>query len=116
MGDVVAFERPIPEPEAAKLLGMTLISLQRERRAGKITYRKLRARSATYTSADLDEYIERQKVPACDVKTAPSTSAHAGYPNDRTARNGAQPVTPEAEKLCDWNPFAPQTKKKQSDA
>ena len=115
MGDVVAFERPIPEVASAPMIGVSLATLRRERRAGKISYRKIRGRYF-YTKADLSEYLERQKVDACDVKTAPSTSAHAGYPNDRTAHNGARPVTPEAEKLCDWNPFAPQTKKKQSDA
>ena len=109
MGDILDFEPPIPEPEAAKLLGMELISLQRERRDGKISYRKLRTRSATYTKADLAEYLERQKVPACDANTAPSTSAPAGLTDARTAHNGARPATPAAEKLSGWNPFAPRT-------
>lgn len=113
MGEIVPLEQPKSEAEAAEWLGVHKTTLQRERRAGKITARKFRGRYF-YMEADLAEYVERQRVPACAEKIAPPTSECAGSRSVRTASNGAQPGIPEAAKLHDYNPFAPATSTKRT--
>ena len=82
MGNAMSFESPIPEAEAAKWLGIEKTTLQKLRRAGEITFRKFGGRYF-YTKADLMEYLEQQKVPACAEKIAPSTLARNPFEPQR---------------------------------
>lgn len=51
------------EPEAAKILEISVISLQRERRSRKIAYSPV-GRSARYTRQHLEEYLQRRTINA----------------------------------------------------
>lgn len=47
------------EPEAAALLGISRLTLKRERKRGSIEYTQLGVRGIRYTQAQLDEYLTR---------------------------------------------------------
>lgn len=72
------------EKEAAKSLGLSPVTLKRERRRGQIEYTLLGVRGIRYTQAQLDEYLERGRrrnataTPATVATAAPKrTSAVA---------------------------------------
>jgi excisionase family DNA binding protein len=58
-------DRPMfySKPEAAKYLKISAITLDRHRRRGAISYRKIGAR-VIFTQNDLDEFLDRCTVPA----------------------------------------------------
>lgn len=47
------------EPEAARLLGLSRLTLKRERQRGNIEYTLLGVRLIRYSQQQLDEYLER---------------------------------------------------------
>jgi excisionase family DNA binding protein len=49
--------------EAARILGIGTITLDRHRRKGNITYRKIGAR-VIFTQDDIDTFLERCRIPA----------------------------------------------------
>lgn len=90
--DLLHLPRLLTEAEAAEKLGMTVYTLARERKAGRIRHRKPR-RGVRYTAADLAAYVESILVPACrDTESEPaSKSAATGSASDRIAQSGAGP-------------------------
>lgn len=91
MADVLVLPRLFSEPEAAEKLNVTTFTLARERKAGRISYRKLR-RGVRYTDADLKSYVDSILVPSChatsESRTA-SKSPDTGSANAPTAAPGA---------------------------
>lgn len=48
------------DKEASEFLGISQVTLWRERRKGKITFRRI-ASKIVYLKQDIDEYLERNK-------------------------------------------------------
>lgn len=96
---LITLPRHCSEAEAAAALGVSIDTLQRVRRAGKIRFRRLgtgRGR-IRYTEADLLDYLERCKESTC--QTVPCDMANTGLASDPTARSGAEHgTTPESVK------------------
>lgn len=90
--DITRLPRLFTEADAAEKLGMTVYTLARERKAGRISYRKPR-RAVRYTDADLAAYIESIRVPSCrDTESEPASKSEAtGSASVPTARSGAGP-------------------------
>lgn len=91
MADVLVLPRLFSEPEAAEKLNVTPFTLARERKAGRISYRKLR-RAVRYTDADLQAYVDSILVPTCrDTSASPtaSKSEASGSADAPTATPGA---------------------------
>lgn len=88
MGDILDLPRLYTEAEAAEKLNTTGFTLARERKAGRIRYRRLRG-GIRYTAADLKAYVDSiLVVPACESAQPDSKSAAIGSANDRTVRPG----------------------------
>lgn len=93
MAEVLVLPRLYTEPEAAEKLNLTPFTLARERKAGKVSYRKVR-RGVRYTDADLQAYVDSILVESCqDTRESPtaSKSPATGSASDRTASPGAAP-------------------------
>lgn len=90
MAEVMKLPCLVTEGEAAEALGMSIFTLARERKAGRIAFRKMR-RGVRYTEADLAAYIESTRVPSCrDTENASaSKSETSGLVDVRTAPHGA---------------------------
>lgn len=54
--------------EVCELLGISLITLWRERKAGRISFRRIASR-VVFTSQDIEEYLDRNKTSASADKT-----------------------------------------------
>ena len=92
MADIVELPQLFTEAEAADRLGLSIYTLARERKAGRIAYRKMR-RGVRYTAGDLTAYVESIRVPSCrDVESnSASKSEASGSASGPTARHGAGP-------------------------
>jgi excisionase family DNA binding protein len=62
------YKSDFPEPqeiydnrEAARFLRVSTVTLYRERKKGKIDFRRVGAGKVVYTRADLENYLEKQK-------------------------------------------------------
>ena len=55
------------DKEASELLGISQVTLWRERKKGKITFRRI-ASKIIYLQQDIDEYLERNKREAFGVQ------------------------------------------------
>lgn len=89
MADIVDLPQLFTEAEAADRLGLSVYTLARERKAGRIAYRKMR-RGVRYTAGDLAGYVESIRVPSCRDDSA-SKSVATGSASGPTARHGAGP-------------------------
>lgn len=79
------------ESEAAKELNVSVFTLARERRSGRIPYRKMRG-GIRYTAADLASYVNSIMVQTWrepEGESAASKSEASGLASDRTAPPGA---------------------------
>lgn len=92
MTDLLHLPRLLTEAEAADSLGISVFTLARERKAGRIRHRKMR-RGVRYTAGDLAAYVESILVPACrDTESVPaSKSVATGSASAPTVRSGAGP-------------------------
>jgi len=89
MADILDLPRLYTESEAAERLNTTGFTLARERKAGRIRYRRLRG-GIRYTAADLKAYVDSiLVVPTCESAQPDSKLADIGSASDRTARPGA---------------------------
>jgi len=55
------------DKEASKFLGISQVTLWRERKKGKITFRRI-ASKVFYLKQDIDEYLERNKREAFGIQ------------------------------------------------
>lgn len=92
MADIVDLPRLYTEAEAADQLGITVFTLARERKAGRIRHRKIR-RGVRYIAADLKSYVDSILVPSCkDVESNTDSKLEAsGLASGPTVRHGAGP-------------------------
>lgn len=90
MAEVLTLPRLLTEAEAARELCMSVFTLARERKAGRIAFRKMR-RGVRYTADDLTAYVESIRVPSCrDTESDNALKSEAsGSAGDRTAPHGA---------------------------
>lgn len=58
--------RILTQTEAAELLGISSVTLWRERKAGRISFRRI-ASKVVFTSEDISEYLERHKTKAVEL-------------------------------------------------
>lgn len=91
MADVVMLPRLFTESEAADKLNVTPFTLARERKAGRISYRKMR-RGVRYIEADLQAYVESLLVPSCRDTSESQTASKS----PDTGSAGAPTATPGA--------------------
>ena len=75
------------EPEAAARLGISPITLRRERREGRIGYLKIRAR-VRYAEVHLIDYLARNEI--CPKQTPCSELDNISLENVRTRIHGAR--------------------------
>jgi hypothetical protein len=83
------------EPEAAKQLGCSLITLKRERRRGNIEYTLIGVRSIKYTQQQIDAYIEKRR--RCNgEKTEPCEKGHleAAPASPKSETSGCRSTAP----------------------
>ena len=77
------------ENEAAERLSISVHTLRRERRSGKIGYLTVASRPR-YRESHLIAYLEARDVKPCESEvTAPAKLATIGCPNVQTRRSGA---------------------------
>ncbi|WP_368415292.1 helix-turn-helix domain-containing protein [Falsiroseomonas sp.] len=78
MGDVLAFETPMTEADAARRLGVSIDTVRRERKRRRIRYVMIGGRPR-YTPAHLVEYLAAQEVAPCrdssDRDSSPATGS-----------------------------------------
>ena len=99
MTDVVKLPPLLYEEPAAKALGISVATLQRIRKRGEIAARRI-GRRWRYTAADLIEYQERQKVPACPQPSVDNPKLRdIGSANAPTPTIGAPHGTRTAEAI-----------------
>ncbi|MGP1394171.1 MAG: helix-turn-helix domain-containing protein [Inquilinaceae bacterium] len=91
--DPAQLSKLLTEREAAAALGVSVYTLHRERRYGRIRYTVIGLRKIRYTEAYLAEYIAARSVAPCldDEPTAPDRSGTTGSPSGRTRPLGAGP-------------------------
>lgn len=89
MADVLPYDPPFSEAEAATRLGVSLATMQRIRKRGEIRFMMIGGRPR-YRQAFINEYLAAQEVPPCPRENpTPARSETTGRPAALAARNGA---------------------------
>lgn len=86
------FPRHYSRSEAARILGVSVCTVDRERERGNLGFTMIGC-SVRITEDQLAEYFENRKVEPCAAvkQTSPAKSENTGYQNDQIARPGAGP-------------------------
>ena len=97
MGDAVQFPRLLTEREADAALGVSIDTLRRERKSGRLGYLNVRGRPR-YLERHLLAYLDAQDVKPCESEpTGRGRSGTTGFPDAPIPPSGAAPgSTPPA--------------------
>lgn len=100
MRNLLAIPRLLTEQQTAEALGVSIYTVQRERKRGHLAGRLIGNRWR-YTEADIVDYIERKKACPAGGMTGPDRSEITGSAGGRIPRSGAAPgSTPPGDRLA----------------